>query len=107
VIVGALPVSAVDAYPMILAGFPTTTANGGTSLVTTAPAPTTALNPTVTPHMMVALAPILHPRRSVVAIIYEGSIRPDEDVILDIQTIPELNTTLDRNSVPDYHFIFN
>jgi hypothetical protein len=51
---------------VIRAGLPTTIANGGTSLVTTAPAPTMALAPTVTPASTVALAPIEQPwRRSV------------------------------------------
>ena len=41
---------------MILAGFPATTVPGGTSLVTTEPAPTTEPSPTVTPGTMVTLA---------------------------------------------------
>ena len=45
--------------PIILAGLPTTNAKGGTSLVTTDPEPTMAYSPIVTPHIMVALAPIL------------------------------------------------
>lgn len=40
------------------AGLPVTNAYGGTSLVTTAPAPTSAHSPTVTPQRMVALLPI-------------------------------------------------
>ena len=35
------------------AGFPATTASGGTSFVTTAPMPTTAPSPTVTPRTKV------------------------------------------------------
>src|SRR5215831_1522992 len=43
---------------MTLAGFPATTAIGGTSDVTTAPAPMTAPSPTRTPGKMMARAPI-------------------------------------------------
>ena len=45
-------------HPMRRAGTPATSAYGSTSLVTTAPAPTNAYSPSVTPHTMVALAPI-------------------------------------------------
>ncbi len=44
--------SAIDR--MIRAGFPPTSVSGGTSRVTTEPAPTTAFSPTVTPPMIVA-----------------------------------------------------
>jgi len=44
---------------IILAGLPTTNTKGGTPLVTTDPEPTMAYSPIVTPHIMVALAPIL------------------------------------------------
>ncbi len=43
------------------AGFPTTTACDGTECVTTAPAPTMASRPIVTPGRIVALAPIEAP----------------------------------------------
>src|SRR5688572_15047993 len=43
---------------IVLAGIPPTTVRAGTSLVTTAPAATTASSPMVTPCVMVALAPI-------------------------------------------------
>lgn len=43
---------------MRLAGTPATTVNGGTSLVTTAPAPTMDPSPTVTPGHMTHPAPI-------------------------------------------------
>src|SRR5439155_18679040 len=43
------------------AGLPTTTAYGGTSLVTTLPAPTIAYSPTVIPQSKVALEPIEAP----------------------------------------------
>src|ERR1035438_8915572 len=46
------------AAPLMRAGTPATTAYGGTSLVTTAPAPTSAPSPMVTPHRMVALLPM-------------------------------------------------
>jgi len=45
-------------YLMMRPGFPTTTALGGTSLVTTVPAPIMAPAPMVIPHRIVALAPI-------------------------------------------------
>ena len=45
--------------PTIVAGFPTTNANGGTSFVTTAPDPIIAYSPIVTPQTIVALAPML------------------------------------------------
>jgi hypothetical protein len=48
------------------AGLPTTTACGGTSRVTTAPAPTMAPVPTSTPGRIVAFAPIDAPRRMTV-----------------------------------------
>jgi len=44
------------------AGTPTTIACAGTSLTTTAPAPTTAYAPIDVPHTIVALAPIVAPR---------------------------------------------
>src|SRR5262249_2628930 len=43
--------------PRILAGTPATMANGGTSFVTTAPAPTSAPRPMVTPATMDTLTP--------------------------------------------------
>jgi hypothetical protein len=43
---------------MTLAGIPATTVFSGTTLLTTAPAPTTEFSPTVTPGKMVAPAPI-------------------------------------------------
>ena len=43
---------------MIFAGFPPTTAQSGTSFVTTAPEATTALFPIVIPGLMMALPPI-------------------------------------------------
>ena len=42
---------------MTLAGTPATTVRGGTSFVTTAPAPTTAPSPIVTPGQIVTRAP--------------------------------------------------
>ena len=44
------------------AGTPPTMANGGTVLVTTAPAAMKAPSPMSWPHTMVALAPMLAPR---------------------------------------------
>ena len=43
------------------AGLPATTVLGATSRATTAPAPTTAFSPTVTPARMIAFAPIQQP----------------------------------------------
>ena len=43
---------------MIFAGMPPTTVNGGTSLVTTAPAAMTAPSPICTPCNIIALGPI-------------------------------------------------
>src|SRR5574343_1411654 len=45
----------------IFAGFPTTVVSGGTSFVTTDPAPTTAFSPMITPQRIVLLAPIVAP----------------------------------------------
>src|SRR2546422_428761 len=49
-------------HPTRRAGTPTISAYAGTSDVTTAPAPMNAYSPSVTPHRMVALAPIELPR---------------------------------------------
>src|SRR5678809_1751260 len=46
---------------IVRAGFPMTTAPGGTSLATTDPAPTRAFSPMTTPGRMVLLAPIFAP----------------------------------------------
>src|SRR5437868_1997825 len=46
------------------AGTPATVAPGGTSRVTTAPAPISACAPMVTPHMMMAPLPIDAPRQT-------------------------------------------
>src|SRR5687768_11325326 len=51
-------------HPICLPGTPTTRANGGTSLVTTLPAPMKLYSPSVTPHTIVAFAPIVAPRRT-------------------------------------------
>jgi hypothetical protein len=45
-------------FLITFAGTPATTVFGGTSLVTTAPAPTIAFSPIVTPHIIVAEEPI-------------------------------------------------
>lgn len=47
-----------DTHPIFLAGFPTTKAFGGTSLVTTLPAPIIAHSPIVTPQIIVLPPPI-------------------------------------------------
>ena len=51
---------------MITAGFPTTIAFAGTSLVTTAPAPTNAFSPILRPGNIVAFAPIIAPFSTIV-----------------------------------------
>jgi len=53
-------------HPTCRAGIPVTSAKDFTSLVTTAPAPTNAYSPSVTPHTTVAFAPIVAPRRTTV-----------------------------------------
>ena len=55
------------------AGLPATTAPSGTSLVTTAPAPTVALAPMVTPHRMVAPEPTDAPRLTVVEMHFQSA----------------------------------
>src|SRR3989304_4303550 len=47
--------------PFIRAGFPNTRPNGGTSFVTTLPAPTMAYSPIVIPQIIVEFAPMLEP----------------------------------------------
>src|SRR5690349_19947583 len=49
------------AQPAHAAGTPTTIACGATSCLTTAPAPTNAYSPIVTPQITVALAPMVAP----------------------------------------------
>src|SRR5258708_15928858 len=49
-------------HPTRRAGTPTTSANGATSVLTTAPAPTKEYSPRVTPLTMVAFAPMEEPR---------------------------------------------
>src|SRR5207253_10777408 len=51
-------------HPTRRAGTPSIRPNAGTSAVTTAPAPMKAYSPRVTPHTIVALAPIELPRRT-------------------------------------------
>src|ERR671922_1337484 len=62
----ALQAHLSSTYLIIRAGFPTTTARAGTSLVTTAPAPIIAHSPMVMPQRMVALAPMEAPFRTTV-----------------------------------------
>src|SRR5262249_14018181 len=54
----AAPLNSVEVVPMTAAGTPATIACAGTSFVTTAPAPTSAPSPMVTPARIVALLPI-------------------------------------------------
>src|SRR5260370_42451478 len=53
-------------------GFPATVAFAGTSLITTAPAPTSAHSPMVTPHKMVTPLPMLAPRLTVVGTTFQS-----------------------------------
>ena len=83
--------------PVRRAGTPETTACGGTSRVTTAPAATKAYAPIVTPQTIVALAPIVAPRptgvgsklalpidgRARVAHVGEHRRRSDEHVVVE------------------------
>ena len=55
-----------QAQPTRRAGTPATSANGATSRVTTAPAATSACSPSVVPHRIVAFAPMVAPRPTVV-----------------------------------------
>ncbi len=83
------------------AGLPITTACAGTERVTTAPAPTIAPAPMVRPGRMVALAPIEAPWRTTVlgkatrmlaaarkAVVGEGGVGADENVVLDAHARP-------------------
>src|SRR5687768_1155515 len=55
---------------LILAGLPITTVSDGTSFVTTAPIPTTAFFPIVTPGFITALAAIIAPSSTITPIIF-------------------------------------
>ncbi len=61
-----LPASLIQ--PTMRAGLPTTRAKSGTSLVTTAPAPTKAKRPMVWPQTTVQLAPSEAPTRTIVGL---------------------------------------
>jgi hypothetical protein len=56
-----------------LAGFPAAIEDGGTSLVTTAPAPIIAFSPIITPASIVALEPIEAPFFTKVGITTQSS----------------------------------
>ena len=84
--------------------------------MTTAPAPTIAPKPISRPGRIVALAPIDAPARTTVsslafeplpaarkAIVCEGRIRSYEHVILEHDSIPELDSALDGHSIADDH----
>src|SRR5262249_7855218 len=58
--------------PARRAGFPTTSSWSWTSRVTTAPAPTMQYGPSVTPHTIVAFAPIDAPRPTWVGTIFQS-----------------------------------
>jgi hypothetical protein len=102
------------------AGLPTTTAYSGTDFVTTAPAPTIEPRPIVMPGRMVAPPPdrsaglnsrhrksgrILLTAR--VAVVGEGHVGADENVVLDTETIPELHAGFHRNAISNHHIILN
>src|SRR5688500_9761621 len=73
---GAAGAPPASAYPVMRAGLPTTIAYGGTSRVTTAPAPTIAPRPMVTPGRIVAFAPIDAPFCTSVGVKCSGRLRP-------------------------------
>ena len=96
------------------AGFPTTIALGGTSRVTTAPAPTIAAVPIVTPGRIVAFAPIDAPSATRVVgtvgvvllaarelVVGEGRVGADEDVVAHPQAVPQLDAALDGHPIAD------
>lgn len=102
------------------AGLPATMTPGGTSFVTTAPAPTMALAPMISPGRITAPPP----DRSALAnggdreavrvdlgarefVVGERDVRADEDIVLDAQAIPELHPALDRGAVADDHIVFD
>src|SRR6476619_4937296 len=60
-------------YLMMRAGLPATTARGGTSLMTTLPAPTIASSPIVTRDRIVALEPIDAPRFTTVGSTFQSA----------------------------------
>jgi hypothetical protein len=64
----AMPSGAPTHFPVSRAGTPTTVAFPGISCVTTAPAPTIASAPIVTPHRITAPLPMEAPRRTTVGI---------------------------------------
>ena len=108
---------------MTRAGFPPTKVFGGTSLVTTEPAATTAFSPTLTPPMTVAPAaiqtfrsitigfPIVTARRC------EGSsgmtrrdqahVRPDHHIVRDVEAaeVIERAVLIDEDIAPDADFV--
>ena len=100
---------------MLRAGTPATSAYGGTSFVTTAPAPTKQYAPSVTPQTIVALAPIVAPRRTSVRLILvparhvaarvddvgEDHRRPAEHVVLELHALVDRHVVLDLHVVAD------
>ena len=87
-----------------------------TSFATTAPAPTKACAPIVTPHTMLAFAPSVAPRSTRVGtnmarrllergarirVVREDDVRAHEDVVLDAHAVPDQDGVLDRHAIAD------
>ena len=104
------------------AGFPATIVPGGTSFVTTLPAPTIAFSPTVTPARIVDArsdgGPLLDQRRDAdpvrlrlkpasldrgpgVHVVDEGDVVADEDVVLDRHPLADEGVAGDLAVLPD------
>src|SRR5437773_702665 len=93
---------------MTRAGLPTTTARGGTSFVTTAPAPTKASSPISTPGQRIAPPPTRAPRRIVGPSISAGgsgsrvAVERGESVGCLPTTAPSSTLTPSPSTVPGY-----
>ena len=113
---------------MTRAGTPATIAKSGTSLLTTAPAPTSAPSPIVTPQMMVALEPIDAARftrvastfqsasvcrlpsavgRARISIVREHDAVADEDLVFDDHALANERVRRDLAAGADQRFLLN
>ena len=106
-----------QAQPIWRPGLPTTKACGGTSRTTTAPAPTKAFSPMVTPQTTVTRAPSVAPCSTLVArsaspcrlmrargvqVVGEGHAGSQEHVVGDLDALEDHHLVLDRDPVPDH-----
>ena len=91
-------------------------ASGGTSPVTTAPAPIMARWPTVIPgRRLIAprsfltnvgrMAEVTPAAR--IRIVGQGRIGADENIVFDGDSVPELHAALDGRTVADPHLVFD